>query len=697
MRIARAAQTVCTLGVCTDIGSELARHLQVNTTQLDLCAPGNFEAWVCDGWRQDHKLRPEQGRMSNDNLLQDRSDNIISTYLNGTKPPIDTPADVESFAKAKAAYSACMNVDAIQNVGVAPIRAMLDEVAALYPVDGKETPLQDVLLYLQKLGISPFIGIGPGRDDKFPLVRLVAVFPKSQLTLSTNFYTDNKTMASYQSAMSKVFAAILPSADARAKADQLANQVVDFEKAVSAITPPFIDLFDVNKYYNIMSLEETDKLAPSLGMKHVISTLSPPDFKNDRLLTSFPEFIPKVEAIVNTTSKETIQAYLSWNVVNQFYRYVTAPEIEPLRVFTNELQGRDPTAFPARWRTCLNEVSGINGLGWILGRFYANDYFSGNSLLLMQSIVAYMKTQYANSIKSLTWLDGPVRDYALKKLDAVGTLLGFPEKLPVNVSDAESVRAFYAPLKIDDSYFNNTIATVQFSNALPWDQLNTPYDRDVFEMTPQTVNAYNSPNSNLIAFPAAILQTPYFHKDLPAYMNFAVTGFTVGHEISHSFDNNGRSFGADGAYGDSWWTNRTNAEYAARSQCFIDQYANFSVPNTDGTPLHLNGEQTLAENIADAGGVDTGFLAWKQYVTEKAPGGVDATLPGLEAYSHEQMYFIAYANGWCGAARPNALISQVFSDSHSPAQFRVTGPLMNSKYFRETFGCASKEPTCKIW
>ncbi|KLU84361.1 hypothetical protein MAPG_03405 [Magnaporthiopsis poae ATCC 64411] len=504
-------------------------------------------------------------------------------------------------------------------------------------------------------------------------------------------------MATYQSVLSKVFAATLPSSKARAKADQLAGQVVDFERAMSAIVPSSEDNSDVTKYYNSMSLAEADKLAPSLGLQHVITTLLPPDAEHDRMVVSFPDLIKKVEGIVKATSRETIQAYLVWFVLSTIYSTVIAPEVEPVRVFFNEFYGRDPTAFPERWRTCQDGVSNRHTIGWILGRFYANKYFSGNSLELAKSIVAYMKTQYANSIKSLPWLDAPVRAYALKKLDAVDALLGFPEKLPVNLSDPEAVRAFYAPVKMGDSYFNNTLALARFGNGRRWAAMNTPWDRDEFQMTPQTVNAYGDPRSNQIAFPAAFLQPPYFHKDLPAFMNFAVMGFTVGHEISHNFDVNGRNYDVNGAFGDSWWTNKTNAEFAARAQCFVDQYNNFTVPNRDGTPLHVDGRMTLSENIADAGGVDTSFQAWKRYVADRTPGGVDATLPGLEAYSHDQLFFVAYANGFCTSATPNGLIEQVSGDSHSPGRFRVTGPLMNSRHFRETFGCASKEPTCKIW
>ena len=214
-------------------------------------------------------------------------------------------------------------------------------------------------------------------------------------------------------------------------------------------------------------------------------------------------------------------------------------------------------------------------------------------------------------------------------------------------------------------------------------------------MTAQTVNAYNDINSNVIAFPAAILQIPYFHADIPSYLNFGATGWTVGHEVSHAFDNNGRAYDADGRYGSDWWTNRTDAEFRRLSQCFIDQYGNFSVDGLDGKPLHLDGRQTLGENIADAGGIDTAFLAWQQHRIDHPDQ--DADLVGLERWTHEQLYFIAFANSWCSVQTKGALISQVYTDPHAPAKFRVKGSLQNSRYFREHFNCPVKEPTCKIW
>ena len=267
--------------------------------------------------------------------------------------------------------------------------------------------------------------------------------------------------------------------------------------------------------------------------------------------------------------------------------------------------------------------------------------------------------------------------------------------MPVNVTDPIAVRDYYKAVNLTNTYFDNVWSLLEWSNHRSWSKLGTPYTREEWQMTAQTVNAYNDINSNVIAFPAAILQVPYFHPDLPLYLNYGVTGWTVGHEVSHAFDNSGRQFDADGRYGSDWWTNHTDAEFTTRSQCFIEQYGNFTVKGLDGAPLHLDGNQTLGENIADAGGIDTAFLAWKKHSLDHPEQ--DADLPGLGHWTHEQLYFIAFANQWCSTQTEQALISQVYTDTHSPSRFRVKGTLQNSKYFREHFNCPKKEATCKIW
>lgn len=229
-----------------------------------------------------------------------------------------------------------------------------------------------------------------------------------------------------------------------------------------------------------------------------------------------------------------------------------------------------------------------------------------------------------------------------------------------------------------------------------WARLPEPVDKDEWEMASHIVNAYYDPTKNTIVFPAAIMQSPYFHVDLPAYINFGAWGATVGHETSHGFDDNGRNYDGDGRFVPDWWTPKTAQGFEDRSQCFVKEYDNYTVTGLDGaTPLHLSGDNTLGENIADAGGLDASYLAWKSYVA--AHPEADAEMPGLSRFTHEQLFFISYANSWCSKYTTSNLVDRVFRDVHAPAPFRVTGPVANSPWFRQAWGCKVKEPTCKLW
>ena len=343
-------------------------------------------------------------------------------------------------------------------------------------------------------------------------------------------------------------------------------------------------------------------------------------------------------------------------------------------------------------------MSDIKTLGWILSRFYAAQHFSAADRALGQQLVRYIKSQYARTIRALPWLDDPVRAVATRKIEKLQALIGYPDSTfgrPVDLNDAEAVLRYYADVNITDGYFGNVAHLTKRAVARDWSRLGTPYDEGEWLMTAQTVNAYNDIGSGVVVFPAAILQPPYFGADLPSYVNFGVTGWTIGHEVSHSFDSSGRRYDLDGAYGNDWWTARTDAEFQLRAQCFVEQYERYAVQGLDGKPLHLNGKLTLGENIADAGGVDTAFLAWQQHRVDHPEQ--DKDLPGLARWTHEQLYFMAFASLWCSKSERKLLVSQVYDDTHSRPQFRVKGTLENSRYFREHFGCPVKEPTCKIW
>lgn len=252
---------------------------------------------------------------------------------------------------------------------------------------------------------------------------------------------------------------------------------------------------------------------------------------------------------------------------------------------------------------------------------------------------------------------------------------------------------FYKHVKISTStYFDNAVSMNQFDVEREWSALRKPVDRDQWDMTVPTVNAYYNPPGNEIVFPAGIMQFPVFDVEVPQYLSYGAFGSVSGHELSHAFDSTGRHYDQNGNYTD-WWTKSTVEGFKKRAECFVDQYSNFTVEGADGKPLHVNGRLTLGENIADAGGVAAAFKAWKKRAAETP----NQHLPGLEFFTQEQLFFVSYSNWWCGKSRKEAAINRIYLDPHAPKWARVLGTMANSRDFKESFQCKEKEPVCELW
>lgn len=190
------------------------------------------------------------------------------------------------------------------------------------------------------------------------------------------------------------------------------------------------------------------------------------------------------------------------------------------------------------------------------------------------------------------------------------------------------------------------------------------------------------------------MQFPVFDVDVPQYLSYGAFGSVSGHELSHAFDSTGRHYDQNGNYTD-WWTDKTVANFKQRADCFVDQYHNFTIDGRDGKPLHVNGKLTLGENIADAGGLAAAFAAWKKRAAE-APN-LNLDLPGLDFFTQEQLFFVSYANWWCGKTRPETAIQRIYTDPHAPKWARILGTMANSRDFKESFHCEEKKPVCELW
>ncbi|KAI1822367.1 peptidase family M13 [Xylaria intraflava] len=705
--------TVCLTPACVHAASEILYNLSPNYKDIDPCT--HFDTLVCDGFNRRHEIPKDESAYSTFSVIFDNGQSILrhileSPYSGDSKhspflpPNFQTRAasiDEDNFLTMQESYNACTNEAALKSTGAMPLIHFIDEVAQSFPVSDEayitEKPLRpedyaalsDTIFLLEKLQVTSFESLDTGADDRNPDAVIIRAMPAGYNLPSPEYYNDNDVVNQYKAMLEQVFSSLLPTATSKKSATKLAQSVVELEKEFAGLSPPLEDRRDITKYYNIVKVADVGKIAPVLGLDKVVKRLAPPDYTPDTMLLGFPEFLGNVSQIVSQTSSSTIQSFLIWNLIKTYSTYVEAPELGPIGRFNNILSGRDPETKSERWRTCLGYID--KTLGWILSRFYIEAAFSEAAKSYGDQIVLDVKQQFINRFGELDWMDDSVKEAATNKVLNIDQKIGYPTSSP-NIMNPDALRDYYKDLVITNSFFNNSLSSHQFSAKQTWSALGKPVDRGKWNMHAGMVNAYYNPTGNEIVFPAGIMQPPVFSVDLPRYASYGAFASVVGHELAHAFDNLGRHFDQNGNYTD-WWTNHTVEEFNKRAECFVDQYNEFAIEGNDGKPLHVNGRLTLGENIADAGGISAAYKAWKKR-QETSP---DQSLPGLDYFTYDQLFFIFFANWWCEKDRKEQAIDSIYTDKHSPAFARMLGPAANSREFRESFNCPVKEPTCELW
>jgi endothelin-converting enzyme len=432
-------------------------------------------------------------------------------------------------------------------------------------------------------------------------------------------------------------------------------------------------------------------MLPEVSYAEMIRNRFPQGYSTDRVLVAVPEYMKSLSKLLQTTSPDVLEAFFYWKITQSLVPYINRDLVKPYYKFQAMLSGADPDAKPERWRTCLSYVG--SHVGWIISRFYVDKAFSEKSKNEGNQIVLDIKNQYVKLLTDSDWMDKSVVKEAIDKVHNINQKIGFPTKSP-NLMDPANIQQWYTLLNVTDDHFSNVLASRFFSEQRDWRSLSKPVDRNEWQMMADDINAYYSPSGNEIVFPAGIMQSPVFNVDFPSYINYGAFGSISGHELSHGFDNSGRHYDQIGNYTD-WWDNSTVSNFMTKTQCFIKQYSEYSVEGDDGKPLHVNGKLTQGENMADIGGVRASFAAWKARLVES--GIADKTIPGLEAWTHEQLFFLGYGNWWCGKTKDAYQRVLIYSDPHSPNWARILGVAANSMEFQEAFQCPKKQARCKLW
>lgn len=638
---------------------------------VDPCT--DFYAFACGGFLKTATIPPDRSSWGAIELVEQDSEDVLHKVLDdAAKASSGDP----TLDKIGGYYAACMDEAAVERAGVAPMQPLLDIVAKV--TDGKTCAAAVIALHAQT--VFPLFAIGP-QQDYGDATHVIASIDQAGLGLpDRKYYLENKgtmgkTRAAYALHLDRLFR--LLGDDART-AKAAAADAMRLETALARLQQDEVVRRNPHAIYHRVGRAGLEtRIAPSFPWGDYLKALGIADVT--AITVNDPAYYTAVAALLGSEKPAALRNYLTSVVLRDQANELGKAWVDEAFAMRKELTGEKE--LPPRWRRCLHRVD--RDLGELLGQSYVKIRFGGDAKTravdLTKAVFAAMRTELDN----LPWMDDPTRAAAKQKLDKMAYLVGFPDKW----------RRYDFEVKLTD-YAGNVQRASRWELARELAKIGKPVDRFDWGMTPPTVNAYYDPTLNEIALPAGQLQPPFFGQAFHPAVNFGSTGGgTIGHEMTHGFDDEGRQFDADGNLRE-WWTKPTRDRFIAATQCVIDQYAKYqAVPN-----VRLDGKLTAGENIADNGGVK---LAYQAYQTWKAQQATPPQ-PVIDGYTDDQLYFMAYGQSWCDKLTPEILETQAHSNPHSPPMWRVNGVIVNQPGFGPAFRCAAGTPMnpgkpCSVW
>jgi endothelin-converting enzyme/putative endopeptidase len=636
----------------------------------------DFYQYACGGWMKNNPIPADQARWGvYGKLAQDNQ-----RYLWGILDDLARRRDGRSANQQKIGdyFGACMDEQAIERRGAEPLRPWLDQIASMR----SNRDLPRVLAQLQ-MAISDsafFFGIGSSQDfgDSSRVIAFATAGGLGLPDRDSYLKTDAKSQdirAKYLIHIANTFKLL---GDAPEQAQKSAAKVMELETALAKASLSRVDKRDPYKLYHKMNGKALQALTPGFDWHAYLAGIGQP--KVDTFNVTEPAFFKALGKMWRTNDLGSTQTYLRWQVARSMSPVLASNfDNEHFDFFSKTLRGIEQQ--PPRWKRCVRLVD--RQLGEAMGQEFVSRAFSpelkAKSLHMTQQVEEAMK----KDIDSLDWMSVDTRKRAQQKLAAIVNKIGYPDKW----------RDYGSYVVKAGDFAGNVERGNLFEQRRQLAKIGKPLDRTEWLMTPPTVNAYFDPQMNDINFPAGVLQPPLFDPKMDDAPNYGNTGGTIGHELTHAFDDEGRQFDAQGNLKD-WWTKKDAKQFEERAQCIVDQYAQYPVVDD----IKINSKLTLGEDVADLGGLILGWMAWK---TEMASMPQQAQ-PLRDGMTPEQRFFVGYAQWACENDRPENLRVNAMTDPHSPGKYRVNGLMVNMPEFQQAFQCKPgqpmvKEKRCRVW
>ena len=619
----------------------------------------DFYQFATGGWQKNNPLPAAYSRFGSFDQLQEDNNKRINTILSDLQKKSYKEGSIER--KLSDFYKLALDVDRRNSEGIAPVKPVLDEI------EGAST-LADVrrlqLKYADQ-GYGIQFGSYFGADEKNVTMNILNL-TQGGLTLGQKDYYLNNDAATvairnaYKQHIARMFGLYgFSETAAKAKAEAVFRQ----ETLLALVSKSMTELRDPQANYNKMTLKEFAEQYPNIPLEALANAEGVKTEYIETLVVGQPQFMAGLDKITSLQTVDEVKALMEWDVIQNSTGYLTDEIREANFDFFGKTMSGRKEDYPL-WKRATSQVEAQ--MGEALGKMYTERYFPESSKKMMEQLVRNLQISLGERIDAQTWMSAETKANAHKKLDKFYVKIGYPNKW-----------TDYTKLTIDPSksYYENVMACRKFAHDKHIaEKAGKPVDRDEWYMNPQTVNAYYNPTTNEICFPAGILQYPFFDPKADEAFNYGAIGVVIGHEMTHGFDDQGRQYDDEGNLKD-WWTASDAEGFKKRADLCAAFFDNIKVlPD-----LNANGRFTLGENLADHGGLQVSFNAFKHATAEKP-------LKVKDGFTADQRFFIAYAGVWGQNITEQEIRNRVKRDPHSLGEWRVNGALPHVDAWYEAFG-----------
>lgn len=685
---------VCTSRECAQISGFFASNLNEKVNPCD-----DFYEYACGNYPINRHLPSNKAIRHTLSDMQNRLNKQIRKLLQAPVTDTDKPWN----RLAKQYYQKCLNEEELEATGASSMRKLLRDLGGWPVLEGHNWKPWDnswekqLAHIMNRTGVNAIILELAVSHDPLNSSRFIIEVDQPKWGVGSRWPylggIDDLVIQNYTSLM--VQTAINIGADpTQAKHDM--KKAIEFELRLVNFSADEMTRRNPERGNNRFQLWQLGSIFPHIDLITYIHTmfgglekLSP----NDTVIIREPEYFHRIQEVMRRSSKQTIANYVLWRVIQGYSPFLSPVMREPFYAFKANQTGLPSIPIPDRWEDCVFLATVM--IDMPVGRLYVANHFDQlRSMKKMNDLTKHFKNELIKQLQNVDWMDEETRRRAVIKAQHINYKSGFP---PYIFNESYMEKNWALPeTTANESLLEFTIRIkcVRITDELM--RLKKFVDTSIWFQGPAQVDAYYAPNLNEMIFPAGILQFPFMSPGVPSYITYAMVGAVIGHEVSHAFDDQGGRFDE---YGNlhNWWDVETARKFYEKTECFIKQY---NAVKVEEVGVHLNGQLSVGENIADNAGVKTAFIAYKSWVEENSRQ--EAALPGFQNMTSTQMFFLAYANNWCSLIRPKHYLQIIMADVHAPSKYRAIIPLQNRPEFSEAFHCPKGSrmnpiKKCSIW